>query len=857
LVDLDLRMKTLYRFLVLAILLSCVAIYGNPASAYFKVPAATNGTLDLSKWNFERRGPVTIDGEWIYQPNAHLTPNEIFLESDLPLVQVPHDWSTDRLAPRQGSGVGIASYALKILIPEGAPDLTLALGSFYYASRVYVDGKLVRQAGLPGKTAQTTKSAAWTDPGFVGISGRNGQGREVEIVVHVSNFVHAQGGFRSSMVIGESDQMIRRVLIDLFTRIMFIGSAFILAIYHIILYASRPKEFAFLVFSGFLMTIAIHGVCSMSLLINIFPDASANVAIRIEYLSLILGCWSGVNFIWLVYPEVRSRYLYYPMHGYALATAIIIISTDTLFSTGLLPVIKVAVLTSLGVGILSLTVAAFKKLQGAKLFLFSMFIVAGGVGFGIVMHTLTGHSPNGIVYLSMSAMILGQASVLGGRVTNAIKTSEKLRGRLERINEDLEGQVASRTEMLEKAVDDAQNALIEAHRANRVKSQFLAMMSHEIRTPMNGIIGMADLLGQSELSDDQIDQLGVIRQSGDALLIILNDILDISKIEAGEMVLETRQFDIHDVLRRNVKLWSPRAQEKKLALESHSDLPEDLVLMGDEHRILQILSNLISNAIKFTEEGGILIQTRATNLTEDRADLEISISDTGIGIDEDKREQLFTPFSQADISTTRKYGGTGLGLSICKSLTEAMGGTITIDENREIGHGSVFTLKVSLDVDMGFLSEKPRDETSFKAPKLNILIVEDNAVSQMLATKLLEGAGHKVEVAGDGKIAMDFLNIQPPDTYDLILMDIEMPNMSGIEAVKSIRAIPALNKLPIIGVTANTEKLNQVEMEAVGFVDCVYKPIDPNILFMTIDIVTSRQSRPAKPALVKIAKSSA
>lgn len=385
------------------------------------------------------------------------------------------------------------------------------------------------------------------------------------------------------------------------------------------------------------------------------------------------------------------------------------------------------------------------------------------------------------------------------------------------------------TKIAEVAQLKAENATLIAENAVKAKQQFLSNMSHEIRTPMNAIIGFTKVVLKTDLTAKQKEYLTAIKISGDALIVLINDILDLAKVDAGKMVFEQTPFKLKRSISSMLHLFEIKIQERNLKLIKEYDDRIPDVLMGDSVRLHQIIMNLVSNAVKFTASGSITVSVRMLSEDDENVTIQFDVKDTGIGIDQSKLSNIFDDFQQATSGTSRLYGGTGLGLAIVKQLVEPQGGTI--DVTSQLGAGSTFSFVLSFSkTNEDAILDAELVELDAEIKNIKVLVVEDIPLNQLLMKTLLDDFGFEKDIADNGEIAIEKLKNKD---YDIILMDLQMPVMNGFAATEYIRNT-MLSNIPIIALTADVTTVDLDKCKMVGMNDYIAKPIDERLLYSKI-----------------------
>ena len=431
--------------------------------------------------------------------------------------------------------------------------------------------------------------------------------------------------------------------------------------------------------------------------------------------------------------------------------------------------------------------------------------------------------------VSVTALRDAHDGIIGYLLIGTDNTARKqLADELEQHRHHLEDLVFSRTAELAESRDAAEAA-------SRAKSMFLANMSHELRTPMNGIMGMTDLALRRATDPKQIDWLTKGAQASRHLLAIINDILDISRIEADQMTLEEKTFSLARMIDESVRILEPQVLAKGLRVSCHITASTPDLLSGDALRLKQILLNFVGNAIKFSEQGQIVVSAHATEDDGHSLLLRVEVADEGIGMSVEQQTRLFQVFSQVDDSSTRKYGGSGLGLVISKRLAKLMGGDVGVTSQAGVGSKFWVTARLKRALDeasqAGPNAETQREILALRFPGLRILVAEDDSTSQAVARGLLEDAGLVVDMASNGRDAVEQART---GSYALILMDMKMPVMDGLQATLAIRKLPGLSTVPILAMTANAFADDRDRCLAAGMSGHIGKPVEPDVLYSTL-----------------------
>ncbi|TGL63593.1 ATP-binding protein [Leptospira sarikeiensis] len=795
-----------------------------------------NGKLEAKDWNPEK-SIITLSGNWEVYPEKFLAsepiPEKILEPVYSSIPQVWNEISKDgKLLFPNGKGYG--TYSLHLELPENSPELMLKIPDQGTSYSIYADGKLLDTVGKVGKSPETSVPFLNTSVVVLPIGVKR-------LDFEISNFEHIYGGLWFTPEIGTPSLILRKLHYSQALDIATSAAVLVLAIYQIMAFIRTREEKSQMYFALFSLASVFRFFLTGNRLFNsVFPEVPWEISYRLEYLSTYILC-SG----FMAYSATSFKQDFHPKTEKISILVLLIYSIPTLlfpaeFYARLLFPFQFTIIIGGAYILLGCVRAVFNSRPGSRFFLIgiSFILVAGAndvLSSNYILNTHYILAP--AIFLFIFFHSLGFSFSFSRVLRTSMEAEKGLQIANQNLNElktELENKVESRTVQLTAAKEKAESEA-------KYRYDFLAIMSHEIRTPLNGLLGTSNLLSETSLTQEQKEYAEIIQASGENLLHLVNQLLDLSKIENHRFVLEILPFDPFAVLQRAARVVKARAEEKRILVDISYPEHHPGIFLGDEGRIQQVLLNLLSNAIKFTGSGGkVSLGVRFYGEDLFSRILEFWVEDDGVGIAEDQAATLFEPFVQADSSVARKFGGSGLGLTISKKLVELMGGSIRILSTPEKGSKFSFLLP--------FPQEEPeKQELEEEAappivlPPLKILLVEDQEFSRRVAFDLLTKLGMKVHSLGFGK---DALNQLDRETYEIVLLDIDLPDISGLEVSKKIKETFA-HPPHLVAWTAHALPGSEEFFENSGFDSYLKKPSLKRdwILFLERYV----QSRP-KPA---------
>lgn len=742
--------------------------------------AILNGRIDLSKFDFDSTPTLSLDGNWEFYSSQFIPTEATNPAGERIFIDVPNRWEKSELPAR-----GYGSYRLVVIKPE-KEILALRIPDLFSAYNLYVNGHHLANMGEPGIDKQSEK------PGrkFNLVPLGQIQSDTLKIVFHISNFVHSKGGIGASIQIGTFESLTEEKFVNDVYDVFMAGCLVMGAFFFLGLYFFGRHEKMSLYFALFCLVYAYRIIGWGNYVLHDLIDMPYRLGMTIEYSTFYLTAFFFLLYLKHLFPEDTPKRLANIFVYLSLAWALMTLLPVYIFSQLNDPFLFVLLLAMI-FGSSVFIKALFRGREAATYSLYST------LGILVVFFMKTAAYLNlveEILWISMLGQLtffLFQSLILSKHFTASWRQAKE-----------------------------------EAESATQVKSDFLSVMSHEIRTPLNTVIGTTYHMLDEKPRKDQIPELNNLKNASEYLLTLINNVLDYSKIDAGKLEFDESNTPLKKYCVDIVNIFKPIAAKKGIDLQFEFDdkLPE--VVKVDKARINQILTNLIGNAIKFTEKGSVGLSISQTNRKKGVVDVLFEIKDTGIGVSNDLKDRIFKSFQQANTSITRKYGGTGLGLSISKQLVELMGSSIEL--NSEQGKGATFYFTLSLKIGNKVL-EKLQETEAFDLSGRKVLLVEDNQMNVLIAKRLLDKWGMEVDLAENGIQAIEKVE---NGSYDLVLMDLQMPEMDGYEATRILRKKGY--KLPIIALTASAMFEKSAKLKEAGLDSLVTKPFNPKDLYKAI-----------------------
>lgn len=781
-------MKRRWFIILFFIMAIALLILGLKESDLRTTNPAIKGLLDISQKEMHD-GVVRLEGQWEFYWSQLLSPED-FPRSKVSYAELPSLWNGMEWEGQRLTGRGYATYRLKVVLPGNSTGLGMKVYDTYCSFRMYINGQLVARNGEPGVDKQ--HAAPFWESQLVALP----DGLDtLDCVLQVANFWTYKGGVYKAPDLAYLSILRHNDDVAWGMDVFLTGSFFMTGLLFLALYLFTKEDKSILYFSLFCLAYSYRIIGTDPYYLHWFlHHLGWFLTARLEYGSLSLSVALFSLYIFYLYPEENNKTLVRVLFWISMVyTGIIVVMPPQVF-TAILPYYLWLLFFYIGYAFYVFVKAYQHRRYGFDYAFLSsgllviLFLVLNLNYFGVMASMKTAIFAGYLTFLFLQAIILSH-------------------------------RVAFR---LRKAAEDARQGLM-------AKSEFLSTMSHEIRTPLNAILGLVYILNKTELTAKQRETLDAISFSGHNLLTLSNDVLDYNKLVERKISLEESAMDIRQLAEHIYLGQRTIAERKNISLNYTVDDRLPKVLLGDAGKITQVITNLVHNAIKFTQHGGVAFSISLDKTEGERVMLTVRVEDSGIGIPAKNREKIFDRFVQADSTTSRKYGGSGLGLPICKEILELYQSKLEFVSNP--GEGSTFWFSLSLSV--AGQDEQPANGMlwwkydSFKG--LSILLVEDNLLNAMITTAMLEDAQISVTWAKNGREAIEKFS---PGAFHLVFMDLSMPEMDGFETTRQLRKLDA--KIPVIAVTATIASDVISKAKDAGITDILVKPFEPGDLYAKI-----------------------
>ena len=769
-----------------------------------ELPKAKNGVLDLRQWQFQKNQPIALAGEWEFYWERILYPTDFDSLKITPVYrEFPLLWRGDVVANDTITSMGFATQRLQVVVNSVTPELAITIPHFYTSYLLFLNGEYKGSNGQVGVSKSTSKPHwQYMTREFQVTSDT------LEIVLQISNFHHSRGGSFFDIKLGEKVKMQtiegREKAFDLIMS----SSLFFIGLFFMVLFWFGRHEKQILYYSLFCLFYSYRSIGSGSYTLHtLYPELPWLITLKAEYITMFMAGLFFSYYSFYLYKRETSRLFLLLVTVMSGTFVIITLFAPVKFFTTLVGPYSVAIFIGFVYMMYTYVIAVINKREGSLMSLISSFLLFLVMGAVILEHF--GFLKNSMLFyfVGYQQFFFFQSIILFYRYNRKIEIAKE-----------------------------------KAESAARSQSDFLSMISHEIRTPLNAVIGLTNYLIGDKPKKQHKDDLKTLKFSAEHLHVLINDVLDYSKLDAGKIEFEEVDVNVVEMIKNIVKGFDTRAKEKDIYLNFIYDEEIPRFIVCDGLRLSQILTNLIGNAIKFTNEGGVTLSMNIITRTAERVSVKFSVEDSGIGIPKEKQKTIFDSFSQASTSTTREYGGTGLGLSITKRILDLQNTKINVFSVEGQGSRFYFTQTFAVSKNQENVTEKV-SEVNNQLKGKRILLVEDNPVNVMVAKKFLSRWDIMVDVAENGREALDKTAIE---TYDLVLMDLQMPEMDGYTASEELRKRGF--KTPILALTASVMLDVGDRVFKSGMNDFITKPFDPDDLFNKIRLHIEKQEASEREA---------